>query len=504
MDTTTTAVPTRSHGAGGFPATGEIKALAKRGITEETCRKFGYRTGDFHGSPVQIAPYCDDSGAVIAQKLRFAGKTFSFIGEAKKAGLFGQHLWRDNGKKIVITEGEIDALTVSQLQNNKWPVVSLPNGAAAARKSLAHALDYLEKFDEVVLMFDNDEPGRKAVAECAELFTPGKCKVAWLPLKDANEMLVAGRGAEVIQAMWDAKVYRPDGIIDGADITVEQLTEAPAFGYSTGYPALDAVTRGVRKAEMTLFTAGTGIGKSTIVREIGYHLSTVHGLKIGNIFLEESFKKTAQAYVAIDKNIPLGDLRSNPQLLSAEQYEASLAKTVKNGSMWFYNHFGSLESENLLAKIKYMASGLGVDFILLDHLSIAVSGQESSRDGERKDIDRLMTHLRSIVEQTGVGLITIAHLSKADGKPHEEGGRVSLNDLRGSASLKQIPDCIIALERDQQGDDPNGADVRVLKNREYGDVGLAGRVSYNKTTGRLLEVPIFGGTTSSSDESIPF
>lgn len=471
------------------PLTGEYIALTKRNISEDTCRKWGYSTGTFAGKAVQIANYVVD-GAIVAQKVRFPNKEFTFLGEPKRAGLYGMHLWRDGGRMVVITEGEIDALSVSQLQGNKWPVVSVPNGAKGAKRDLEKNLEWLERFEKVVLMFDNDEPGNEAALECAPLFSPGKCCIARLDLKDANDMLKAGRGTEVIDALWGAKVYRPDGIIAGADITVEMLTEAPVKGYTTGYPGLDEKLRGLRKAELTLFTAGTGIGKSTIVREIGKHLCCEENLVVSNVFLEESFKKTAQAYVAIDRDIPLGNLRSNPAIITPAQYVESMARTVHR--MHFYNHFGSLESANLLAKLRYMAVSLKTDFILLDHISIVVSGQESSREGERKDIDRLMTHLRSLIEETGVGVVAIAHLAKAEGRTHEEGGRVAMNDLRGSGTLKQIPDNIVALERDQQSEDtPNEADVRLLKNREYGELGIACRVSYDSTTGRLREIGAF-------------
>lgn len=483
-DGTGSSKPPRSSKITGL-VDGEFKSLNKRKITEETCKKWGYQVGTFKGRPVQIANYRDNHGEVVAQKIRFPDKDFTVTGDLKKAGLYGQSIWRDTGRKIVITEGEIDALSVSQLQGNKWPVVSVPNGAQGAKKAIQKSLDWLEGFEEVIFMFDQDEPGLAAAKECAALLTPGKAKLATLPLKDANECLVQGKGGDVIDAIWGAKVYRPDGIVSGNEITVDSLMEQVHPGYETPYPELNHLLRGVRKGELTLFTAGTGIGKSTIVREIGAHFIN-RGLTIGNVFLEESYQKTAQAYVAIDRNVPLGDLRADPSIITREDYEGALDRMVRNGHTYFYNHFGSLESDNLLSKFNYFASGLSCDFILLDHISIVVSGQESSREGERKDIDRLMTKLRSLIEQTGVGVIAIAHLKMKEGKPHEEGGRVSLNDLRGSGTLKQIPDNIIALERNQQGKDPDVARIRVLKNREFGDLGLADTIKYSHKTGRLL------------------
>jgi twinkle protein len=467
---------------------GTHSALAKRGISLDTCEKWNYQIGKFKDRPVQIANYYDGN-EIVAQKVRFPDKDFTVRGDGKAlAGLlYGQHLWRDGGRMVVVTEGEVDALSVSQIQGNKWAVVSIPNGAQGAAKSVRAQLEWLEKFESVIFMFDMDEPGREAAEECAQLLTPGKAKIATLPLKDANEMLVAGRAKEVIDAIWGAKVYRPDGILSGDDMTVVDLMETSVKGFDSPYPKLNEMLGGVRKGELTLFTAGTGVGKSTVVREIGAHFIKA-GLRVGNIFLEESYKKTAQAYVAIDQNVHLGDLRQDPKILDASKWEDSMRLMIQNGRTFFYNHFGSLESDNLLAKLHYFATGLEVDFILLDHISIVVSGMESSREGERKDIDLLMTKLRQLIEQTGVGVIAIAHLAKTSGTPHEEGGRVTLNDLRGSGTLKQIPDNIVAVERDQQGEDPNVSTLRVLKNREFSELGVADELRYNRDTGRLLPV----------------
>lgn len=154
--------------------------------------------------------------------------------------------------------------------------------------------------------------------------------------------------------------------------------------------------------------------------------------------------------------------------------------------MHFYDHFGSLESDRLISKLRYMAVVLGCDFIVLDHISIVISGQEGGSGDERKDIDRLMTNLRSLVEETGVGILAIVHLKQPEGKPHEEGGRVTLSHLRGSGGLKQLSDNVVGLERDQQGDAPDECVARLLKCREFGDLGVADTLKYHRDTGRLL------------------
>ena len=113
---------------------------------------------------------------------------------------------------------------------------------------------------------------------------------------------------------------------------------------------------------------------------------------------------------------------------------------------------------------------------------------------ERRTIDSIMTRLRSVVEETGAGILLVSHLRRVDGnKGHENGIQVNLSHLRGSQSIAQVSDCVIALERNQQADDPNEANttlLRVLKSRYTGDVGLASHLLYDRDTGRLNEVPI--------------
>jgi twinkle protein len=181
-----------------------------------------------------------------------------------------------------------------------------------------------------------------------------------------------------------------------------------------------------------------------------------------------------------------------------------MEETVHSGRMFFYDHFGSLGSQSLLAKLRYLAVVERCDFIFLDHISIVISGETSSSEGERRDIDLLMTRLRQLIEETGVGVVAIVHLKQPEGKPHEEGGRVTLSHLRGSGSLKQIPDAIVVLERDQQGENPDETLVRVLKNREFGDLGVADTLGYSKRTGRLLPTgdrafPPISGETNGPD-----
>jgi twinkle protein len=481
------AVVAKSSGSKDWePVHGEIVAIPNRCLSEETCKHWNYQKGTYQGKTCHIATYKNSKGLIVGQKLRLPGKKFKALGDMKNAPFYGQWLY-NGGKHLVITEGEIDALSMSQAFENKWPVVSLPNGAQSAEKVIAENYDWLDRFGRIVLMFDMDEPGQEAAEKVAAMLPPGKACIAELPEKDANDVLKEHGAAKLLRCFWDAPEWKPDGIIDGSEITVDELMQAVAVGYGLPLPKLQEKSYGIRKGEITLLTAGSGIGKSTWARELAYHLHQEYGLTIGNVYLEEGYRKTAQGYVAIHNSIPLGQLRAKRVELTRQQWEDTVSKVIHQ-RMHFYNHFGSLESENLISKLRYFASVKKCDFIILDHISIVVSGQEGSGQGERKDIDKLMTDLRSLVEATGVGIIVIAHLKRVQGKTFNEGDQVSLSDLRGSASLEQLSDNVWALERNQQADGQEAmqARIRVLKERETGDLGEADLLEYSRKTGRLL------------------
>lgn len=459
----------------------EFAPLKKRGINEETCKFWSYGTGEYSGQPVQIAQYIKD-GNVIAQKLRFPSKDFLILGDTKSLPLYGSHLWRDGGKMVTVVEGEVDALTVSQLFGNKWPVVSVPNGAQGALKAFQNNLEWLEKFESVVILFDDDEPGRKAARECAMVLTPGKAKIGTIVgFKDANEALQQGEGKRVIDAIWGAKAYRPDGVVLGSDLWDTVLQED--INESTPYPwtGLNDKLLGIRRGELVVVTSGTGIGKSSVCREMVAHLVRA-GKKVGLMMLEESVKRTARNLMGIHLNTPpyFWVDRGITEEQKREAFDATVAKVV------LFDHFGSVDPENLLARMRYMTKALGCEYVFLDHLSIVVSGLG---DGdERRLIDNAMTSLRSLVEETQCALFVVSHLRRPDGdRGHEEGATTSLAQLRGSHAIAQLADAVIGLERNQQGENPNELVMRVLKNRFTGDTGIAGALRYFKESGRLAE-----------------
>tara|TARA_R100000808_G_scaffold1960_3_gene8340 strand:- start:12065 stop:13417 length:1353 start_codon:yes stop_codon:yes gene_type:complete len=437
--------------------------------------------GEYKNQTCHIANFYDESGAVVAQKIRLPQKNFMALGDFSKAGLYGSHLWT-GGKKIVVTEGEIDALSVSQIQDYKWPVVSVPNGAAGAKKVVASNFDYLNRFEEVIFMFDTDEVGQAAAKECAAVLPVGKAKIAALPLKDANEMLVAGKGQEVIHAIWNAPTFRPDGIVDGRELwdTVSKKLVNDSVPYP--WEGLNALAHGIRKGEITTLCAGSGIGKSQVCKEIAFDLIR-REQNIGYIALEENVRRTALGLMGMHLN---KQILINPDAVDANEKRTAFEATVGSGHCFLYDHFGSMDCDNLVNRIRYMVTGCNCEYIFLDHLSIVVSGLESG--DERRYIDNTMTKLRSLVEEVKCALILVSHLKRPDGRGHEEGGLTSLSQLRGSAGIAQLSDMVFGLERNQQDEDlADVTRIRVLKNRWSGQTGIATSLEYDHGTGRMTE-----------------
>jgi len=474
------STPAPSSAPSLFVTEGSYQEIPTRGLWEATCKKFGYRVGKRKGEWVHIADYRDLEGKVEAQKLRYENKKFEAIGTPRS--FFGMHLWPMGGKKLVVTEGEIDALSVSQAQDNKWAVVSLPNGAQSAQSVFKRHLNWLNRWDEVILMFDEDEQGRKAIDAVANILPVGRAKVARLPHKDPNECLLNNATSAIITAIFQANVWRPDDILDGRDVLDRLLNPKPNQSVSYPFQGLNEMTRGLRKREIVTFCAGSGVGKSQVCRVIAHHLLTDVGSTVGYLALEESVERTAQGIIGLELKKPL---HLEP-FEDEQEFREAFSATVGSGRCYLYDHWGSMDSDNLLQHIRYMSQALDVDWVILDHLSIVVSGL--GEGDERRLIDNTMTRLRSLAEECEIGLIVVSHLKRPEGRGHEEGVATSLSALRGSTAIAGLSDMVIGVERNLQ--DPETCHVtalRVLKNRFSGETGIACHLKYDKDTGVMSE-----------------
>lgn len=464
---------------------GEYKSIADRGISRATCEKFGVKQDEGK----HYYPYYDSDGVLSAYKTRsVADKNFSISGVFSKSILFGQNLFHSGGKYVTIYEGELDALAGFQLTGSQWPSVSIRNGAQAALKDCKAQFEWLNTFENVVICFDADEPGKKAAKEVAELFG-NKAKIVkhLTGYKDACDYLVAGAGKEFVNEWWRAETYIPDGIVNAADLWEDvSKPEKPA---DAQYPwkGLNKLLYGIRSAELVTVTAGSGLGKSQFLREILYHLLKTTSFKIGAMFLEESVRKTARSIMSVHANKML-HLPDTP--VTEKELHDSFDATLGTGRVFLFDHFGSTDIDNILNRIRYMAKALDCRVVFLDHISIVISGQDLG--DERKAIDNLMTKLRTLVQELEITLFCVSHLRRPQGNAgHEDGQSVSLSQLRGSGAIAQLSDAVVTLERNSMAENEaerHTTKVAVAKNRFNGYTGPACHLRFDTETGRMCEV----------------
>ncbi len=495
------AEPSPASAPGGLIAP-VYRDIPARGLRADVCRKLDYGVGMYRGRPCHVATYHDTAGRPAAQKLRFQDKSFLWVGDPKRARMFGAHLWRTGGRRIVVTEGEIDAVSVAQAFGGTWPVISVKDGASSAVRCVRQEMEWLSSYEDVVFCFDMDAPGREAAAAAAALLPPGKARIAHLPRKDANEMILHGEVKGLLSAIFEARPWRPEAIRAGEELWRAALRPTPR-GRPYPWPSLTDVTYGQRPGEMVMWGAGTGVGKSQFLRQVTHDLLR-SGERVGVIALEESVQRVVLGQLSLS----LGAALHLPHVRETAD-EAALRKAFEEDlrdRLFVLDHFGSLDPGVLLPKLRFLAVGEGVRWIVLDHLTIVMSGMAAEGD-ERKRLDELLTALRTLVSETGIGLHVVSHLRKASGSPHEEGGRVTLDDFRGTGAIKHLSDVVIALERDQQAEDDrlrHLTRLRVLKNRFVGVTGPAGWVEYDPTTTRLSEVPGPPEGGSDGEDDVPF
>jgi twinkle protein len=453
----------------------KVRSIPERDISKDTCEFFGVVSSD----EKILFPF-GTSGAKVRNREE---KKFHCVG--KLSGLFGQDKFPAGGRYVTITEGEIDALSVFQMTGSKYPTVSVPNGAEGAVKAAKEAFEWLSSFEHIVICFDADEPGQRNAKKVAELFG-AKAKIVKLNRhKDANEYLMAQEAKDFVDAWWKAETFTPDGIVAGSSLwgTVTKPVTASTVQYP--FEELNKLTFGVRPGELVMVTAGSGLGKSQFLREIVWKIIQDTQDNIGMMFLEESVQKTAISMMSLAANKPLH--LPTTQYTPAE-YEAAFNATLGLDRLFFFDHFGSTGIDNIVNRVRYMAKALNCKYVILDHISIVVSAQESG--DERKALDEIMTRLRTIVQETGISLFCVSHLKRPEGKGHEEGVATSLAQLRGSGAIAQLSDIVIGLERNAQHSDPlerNTTVIRVLKNRFSGLTGPAGKALYDLSTGRMLD-----------------
>jgi twinkle protein len=460
------------------PLTTVFRAAENRGIPKSAVEKFQIDIVQNNAFVEARYPYFKN-GKHVANKVRGHGKKFIWEGMDKKdVELFGQHLFPPNPKlQVTVVEGEYDAAAAFVLLGSRYPVVSVSSAGTAVR-DVKNNFEYLDGFGSVVLALDGDEVGQATAKKIAELgFKPGKVRIVkFKEGKDPNDYLQEGKVKEFHKEWWDAPAYMPDGIKLGSDMWDEIINRPKHFQVDYPFAGLNRLTYGIRLSEMVVLTAETGIGKTSILKEVEYALLANPELKekgygVGFIHLEEPNYDTALGLMSIYANKPyhLPDTER-----TVDELRAAYDAVINSSRVVIWDHFGSNSVEAVLDKIRHMHA-LGCKYIVLDHLSIVVSDQSGD---ERKQLDEIATKAKTLCMELNLALICVIHQNRQ-------------GQIRGTAGVEQLANIVIKLYRNNTDLNEwrrNVTKIMVEKNRFCGRTGPACYLFYNGITGRLEEL----------------
>lgn len=473
-------------------ATNPFRPLDKRNLTKETLKRFGYFVGGFNQQAVQVAPYYDQEGNLACQKLRLPNKEFVVLKaegapSITKCRLFGHHTCGDKfDKRVVVTEGEIDAMSVAQAMDFKCAVVSVNGGAQSAAKCLKENYLWLDRFSEIILWFDDDDPGRDAAAECAPLFSVGKVKLARVEgCKDASDVLQRNTPGDITSAVFMATAWRPAGIVNAADreddVCAPKAEAHNGWHYDWPWTEVQEFLGPILPGQVCYHVAGTGVGKTTGMAEIESHLLT-QDCKVGHLGFEDTRRDIKLRLMSIrtEQRLdikPLSDTKMRE--IHREVFGSRLVEM-------FDPETAEWTVDAILGYVRYCAKALDCRVIFIDPLTFIAAGL-SLGDDERRALDKASRDLAAISKELQVHLQVAHHLSRPIGTAHEEGASTSLNQVRGSGGIANFASFVIGHERNQQaaGDGWLLTQLRSLKNRPRSKTGPMLVLRYSEATGRL-------------------
>ncbi|QDP59507.1 MAG: putative ATP-dependent helicase [Prokaryotic dsDNA virus sp.] len=511
-----------------------IADLTHRGISKETTTKFNVRmsvSSEDGETPQAIYfPYYDQKNKLSGWKkkdLTLEKSDRYYITAIGKVGvnckLFGQQLAETNDrpmKNVIIVEGEEDTL-ISYQALAEWAdstskyvgmrpyVVGLNCGAANAVDSIHANGDFISKFGEIRLAFDNDSATEREKKkhivrgkECTDnvassLLSSDVVVLDWTKSnqKDPNDVYLE-EGSEKLTKMlsFGWVKYQADKVVTASDIGFEAFTRKREEGvYVPTFPRLMEKIHGFRVRELTVITAPSGAGKSTTTAEIAYHLAE-QGHKVGMIFLEEETDETLQRMGARYLEVNYNHFKKDPKSFADDERLKEAYDWCRDEDKFvFLDHFGSIPLEDLMKKINNFHYLYNVDFIILDHLSMLVTGLGTN--DERSALEKTMVELAAYVASHDLGIIAVSHLNRnivqdfrpPKGKENEPFWvNVRKEDLKGASGLEQLSWIVLGLEPEIMPDKSRGR-VRwsVLKNRPWGYLGIADIFQMNDTTGLL-------------------
>lgn len=433
---------------------------------------------------------------LVAYKVRIIeDKRMWAVGSTKDVSLFG---WNQalaaGGKKLFITEGELDAVALYQIFKDKNKgtqyadynpaVVSLANGAGSAVRDLSKMLPEIRKtFKEIVLVFDMDEPGKKAMDDVIKVVPDALC--ATLPSKDANQCLIDGRSKACHDAvMFNAQKPKNTRLVSG-DSLHESAKEPPVYGVSWPWKHITEATRGIRLGETIYIGAGQKQGKSEVVNTLAAHFIKEHGWKVFLIKPEESNKKT---YKLVAGKLTGKFFHDPTKPFDDEAYER--AGEQLHGNLFMLNLYQHVGWETLKADIRQAATE-GCRAIIIDPITNLTNGMDAATANVR--LQEIAQELSAMALDLNVVIFIFCHLRNPDsGLPHERGGDVLSSQFAGSRAMARSCNLMLGLEGNRDPNlNPEERNLRtlvLLEDREFGETGRY-KLFWDRSTGLFNEIP---------------
>lgn len=458
----------------------ECVSLSKRNLTKTVCKEYGVLVDATNAE--YIFPYFNEAGQQVARKVRKATeKRFYWEGDGKFVHFFGYNTVTSKRLKLVITEGEFDALAAKQMLGSEYTVVSVPNGAASSKDFIKKHLKWVESFKSVYICFDNDSAGDEATNDVMDIIRKGQAYRVSLQYKDANEYLTnhtdnheASRLFKI--AFEKAKTADYDGIV--SEKVVSQWLYDEMTGKSsvyegvgkTGIPDLDSMFT-MRKSELTTVFADPSVGKSSVIRWVVKNLIE-QGKQVLILALEETPREWLTKVAGMLLGRPIIGCLGDERITESEALELA-NKVAKFARVSTTN--GSINVDELRTLIEYSVRSDGTELVVLDNITAACADdtQVSVR------LSQTLASMLQLSKEFGHHTLVVSHTKRRETKDRK--ASPSMFDGFGSGSIERFSHNVIALSRDVENNDQS-VTIRIVKQRATGKLGEC-QIIYNPKTG---------------------
>jgi len=416
----------------------------------------------------------------LAYKIRKLPKDFycsASTGKGTAIQFFGQKTF-PRAKRLLITEGELDAMSAYQmLEKYRVACVSLPLGSNVS--CLMNNPEYLKGFKEIYVSMDKDDAGKKVARDIANLIP--HAKFLEFSEKDANDMLTKGKQVEFVSSFWDAEIYTPDTIVRVSDV-MDKVLLKPTMGEPWPWDTLTDKTYGRNPGQGIYVGAGVKIGKSEFINQV-VAFDIGRKKKIAVLKYEEppfmTVKRVAGKLDGIFYHRP-GVTYSDIALMATSQ--------TMEEYLLMYPAFGKATWETTKEFIRYAALW-GAETVIVDPVTKLTNHLNSSET--ENELRTLSDELACMAQDMGFFYIVTCHLkAPTTGPPHERGGKVQSYQYRGSRAMMENTYYKMGIERNKDPDlsekEINTSTFVLLEDRNFGNTAKF-PVFYDSTNQGYLE-----------------